>query len=194
MTHAGTRALTSIATVFLTGVALRALFGETLRRAPRIDDDGTLLLRYGRGIWAVGVIGGVAIPLALAGVALLAPPKRPGDMMAIVGMIVGFALLGAPVLLMAARAWARVSSWGIEGQPVFGAATRVAWGEITAVEYSGLRGALLFRDRTGAAVPVPIMAVGLPVLLSEMERRLRRETYAAAVEKGMRQFGGQMAA
>jgi hypothetical protein len=189
MTDAGTRALTSIVTVVLTGIALRALFGETMRRAPAIDDDGTLRLRYGRGVWAVGVIAGVLIPLALLAVAVFAPPTKPGEMAPLVGLIVGFALLGAPVLLMAARTWARVSSWGIEARPTFGAATRVAWSDIVTVEYSGLRGALLFRAATGTTVSVPIMAVGLPLLLSEMRHHLRPDSYETAVERGLRQLG-----
>jgi hypothetical protein len=193
MTDAGTRAVTTMMTVGLTSLALRALFAESFRRTPPADASGAVLLRYGVGMKAVGVVTGVLIPLALLGVALFAPPTQPGEMAPLLGLIAGFALLGVPIVVITFRGWARVSTDGIESHSPLGTRSRVSWSDVRTVEYSGLRGALVFRDGRGTVVPVSMMAVGLPALLGQMEDHLPRGMYEPAVKKGLQSLGRQTA-
>ena len=170
------------------GAANRAVIGETFRKSADVGAAGAFELRLGRGAWIMGVVCGVVIPLALGWVALYRPPRSEGQMTPLLLLIFGFATLGWIILAAAAREWARVSLDGIEGRPMVGRTQQVRWEDITSVRFSSLRGNLTFYGRNGELVQVPIMAIGLPQLVEEMDARLNPAVYENALRRALGQI------
>ena len=169
-------------------LATRAIFREPFRDEPPRDASGSTILRYGRGIWMLGIVAGVVIPGGLALMQLVAPTRRPDQLPWLIACIVMFALLGSLVLVPAAQFSARVGPKGIESRPRFGRGRSLAWERIATVRFSAWRGALVFESADGVRVRLPIMAVGLPLLLDEMQNHLPASLYEEAVQRGLGQL------
>jgi hypothetical protein len=183
------RVVVAGAFVALGAIVTRSIFSETFRRLPGSDGAGSVVLRAGRGVWALGIVCGILVPLGLGWVAVFHPPILPGQMQPLIGLLVGFGLLGLSLLAAAARVWARVTPRGIEAQHFFGSVQQLAWDQMMSVRYSALRGALIFDGRQGEQVRVSIMAVGLPVLMEQMRAHLPQGLYEEALSRGLAQLG-----
>ena len=185
------RALGTFLVPVVVAFVMRAVFGEVLRRRPSTDETGGTLLRVGWGARIPALFFAVGTPVGFGLLWLSFPPgpKRDMNLLGWASLAVMTAI-GWLALVSCIRVWARISEDGIEAQSTFGAAQRVAWSDIREVGYSTLRGALVFHGASGECVRVPIMLVGLPALLEQLERRLPREMYEAAVSKGLQQLAG----
>ena len=161
--------------VLLLGLALQAM-----RRPPAVDPaSGALVLRYHFLIRALSIP--IALfPLALVVLLFAFPPKDRAEVLAAVGVLVGFTLAGAFLLLetwlfrvvVTDREIIRHSPWR---RPV-----TIPWEEVGAVSYSRINSWFVLSAADGRKVRVAQLLGGVPTLAARIQRHLPPEVYANA--------------
>jgi hypothetical protein len=173
-------------TLILTSWLVARLFAEA-RRAPSVDADGTLILRYGTGIRVVGIVSGLVVPLGLLVLAWVSPPDDRGEVVAVASLLTFFLVGGGWMLLESRRAQIVVTAAGLTETTLWGQVRELPWAEVQAVRFSPGMGYITLTGDTVSGdrrrVRVSVLMVGVPALWAAMARHLTPERYADAEAK-----------
>ncbi len=154
----------------ITIAVLAWLFRLAKKPVPTLP-DGSIVVRYGRWMLAVGVACGVLMPLALIGVAVKSGFRNPDDPYYFGGMVVFFAGVGWWMLLESLKRRIIVTDTGLlANSPWRGEATRFAWDQLARMTFSSAAGQLVFVDRAGRKIRVGTMMSGLDQLIAAARR------------------------
>src|SRR5437879_10909495 len=119
----------------VTIVILSWLFRLARRPVPTLP-DGSIVVRYGRWMLAVGMLCGVLVPIGLVGLVLKAGFRRPQHPYYFAGMLVLFLVLGWWVLRESLTRRVILSDSGrVPTSHWHGDATRLTWTDVAQVEF-----------------------------------------------------------
>jgi len=168
------------------------LLHDSVRPAAQAPGDGQLVLRYGRGVWAVGIVTGVLIPAFLVFLALKAGVKTPNDK-AIFSSIMGVCLVfGTWFLLEAAATRVILNDTGLTLTTAWRRSRTLAWTDVTEVKFSSGNGWLVLRGRN-TVVRVSIMLVGFISAVEAVEAHLSVGLRRKALEDIQRYYRARAA-
>jgi hypothetical protein len=161
--------------VLLLGLALRAT-----RRPPPVDAaSGAVVLRYHFLIRALSVP--VALfPLALVVLLFVFPPKDRAEVLAAAGVLVGFTLAGAFLLLETWLFRVIVTDQEVIRHSPWRRPVLIPWDEVVEVSYSRLNSWFVLTASDGRKVRVAQLLSGVPTFAARVQRHLRPEVYADA--------------
>jgi hypothetical protein len=173
--------LVPILTPIITLIALRALLSAS-KRAPVPTADGSIELRYGRGIVVLGAAL-LAFTFVLAAIGIVARPKDIGEGLALGGMMLFFGAAGLAFTAIGLRTRLDVSDTGLRLTGAWGRVRELAWREIVGVQYSTALGYLRVIGPNGYKLSVSPMMRGFVPLLDLLEKRLAPAIAADGVTK-----------
>jgi hypothetical protein len=159
-------ALTRVATALV----MSALLAGARRRVPP-SPDGSLRLTYGPGVALFGVVLLVLV-LLLAIFAVVSPPREQGDVVALIGLVAGFGLPGAYLVLEGRRTCFDVTADGIVAASPWRRPLALAWQDVAKVHFSRALGYLVLTGRDAKKVSVSLFITGFDPLLEVVVERL----------------------
>src|SRR2546422_890931 len=177
----------------VTIVIVSWLFRLARRPVPTLP-DGSIVVRYGRGmlavgmLWgvvlAVGMLCGVLVPIGLVGLVLKAGFRTPEDPYYFGGMVVFFLVLGWWVLLESLKRRVIVSDSGlVSNSPWHREPTRLAWTEVAQMKFSPTSGQLVFVNRSGGKIRVGTLMSSLDQLITAARQRVPADVSRDALAK-----------
>lgn len=170
----------SAITLALTSGLIYLLFREAWKPA-RQNEDGTFVLRYGRGILILGVVCGVLAPGAILALALGGSVKSRSDLFIVLGLLAFFAILGWWFILEARGTRIAVTAEGVEARSPWGKPKRLEWHEVREVKYAQTSGYLVLSGGAGVRIRISAMMTGLPTFVASMKDHLAPDLYRLAL-------------
>lgn len=165
----------------LTAILLRALLGRAGRSVP--PPPGTSpQLTYGRGMVILGV-GVLLFALLMSLVYVASPPEGRGDVLALVGLLGGFAPAGLYVAVEARWARVYVSRDGIISASPWRRPKALAWRDVASVHFSRALCYLVLTGRDGGTIRVSPYLTGFPFLLDVVAERVGEDVAGRAVRE-----------
>ena len=177
--------LIPVATALIVSALLRAS-----RRRVAPSPDGSLRLTYGRGI---AILGTVLLVLVLGFVifAIVSPPRNQGDVIALVGLVGGFGLLGAYLVAEGRRTFVAVTARGVVSVRAWRQPLAIAWRNVAKVHFSRALGYLILTGRDATKVKVSPFMTGFEPFLDVVVERLGHAVAGQAVSEA-REYVGRM--
>ena len=167
----------------VTIVIVSWLFRLARRPVPTLP-DGSIVVRYGRWMLAVGMLCGVLVPIGLVGLVLKAGFRTPEDPYYFGGMVVFFLVLGWWVLLESLKRRVIVSDSGlVSNSPWHREPTRLAWTEVAQMKFSPTSGQLVFVNRSGGKIRVGTLMSSLDQLITAARQRVPADVSRDALAK-----------
>jgi hypothetical protein len=133
---------------------------------------GGVTLRYRLFVPAVGALGAVLVPVALVAILLFAASQQQlnAEAYEAVGwMLVGFQLVGGPLLLVGSHTRVFVSDDGVTKYSPFWGTTSLRWEEVTRLDYSLSGRYTIVRGEGGRALRVSDYMDGTEVLAAAFQ-------------------------
>ena len=151
------------------------------RRPPRVDAaTGATILEYAWPLRAIGVVTGVAVPLALAGLAFAFPPQTFKDAFAAGALMLGFTLLGGVLLVETARVRIWLHRDSIVSYSPWRETRTLRWPEVRKVSYSATNRWFVIEGPRGAKIRAHVFLVGIGALVDAIRTKVPPERYAEA--------------
>jgi len=165
----------------VTALVMSALLRSAWRPVPP-SADGSMRLRYGRGMTALAVCM-LLCAVFFAGVALVTPPRDRGEVVALVGLLVAFGFGGTYFLAEARTAGVHVTNHGLVATGAWRSPRSLAWKDVARVHFSRGWGYLVLAGRDGRKLRVSPMLNGFVPFLDVLVERLGPELSGQAVKE-----------
>jgi hypothetical protein len=147
------------------------------RRAPALDADGTVSLRYGPMVGGIGVLS-IVMALAFVVIGVVSHPK-PHERAIWLALIGAFGIAGLWLLLVARRYRLDVGPSGLRRESLGHSPVTLAWNEVRAVRFSRLSGYVTLEGAT-TRVQASVMLRGVDWLWGAIETHVPRAKWADA--------------
>jgi hypothetical protein len=161
---------------------LGLLMWAAQRGRPVEGPGGTLVFRHGLLLRGFAMVMAFGIPLGITILVLFNPPKKEGDLTAIVCLYALFGVLSAPLLWEAMRFSLTVSPEGLDCRSPWRGHRFLPWEEVKEVSYNATNSWFVIRARDGWKFRPSILVPGLAKFLEACERRLPLSALANAEE------------
>lgn len=143
------------------------------REKPHADPAaGTLVFRHSAIFRWFSYVMAFGIPVAITVLVIFNPPKKDGDVGAIIGLYALFAGLSAPLLWESLRFSLTLSPEGVDCRSPWRSGRFLPWNEVKELSYSAVNSWFIIYATDGWKFRVSILVPGLAALLEEFERRL----------------------
>jgi hypothetical protein len=151
------------------------------RGKPRADPEtGTLVFRHSILFRGFSLLAAFGIPLGITALVLVNPPKKDGDVTAIVCLYALFGALSAPLLWESMRFSLTVSPEGLDCRSPWRPGRFVAWEEVQKLTYGGASQWFIIHTKDRWKFRVSIFVSGLNQFLEQFEKHLPQEALAGA--------------
>jgi hypothetical protein len=141
---------------------------------PRVDPEtGALLFRHSAIFRGFSLFAAFGIPLGITVLVIFHPPKKEGDVGAIISIYALFAVLSAPLLWESMRFALTVSAEGLDCRSPWRGRRFIAWDEVQDISFSKINSWFIIRAADGWKFRVSTFVPGLTHFLEACEDHLR---------------------
>jgi hypothetical protein len=162
----------AIIIVTVTGF-LGLLVWAAQRGKPAIDPEtGDMIFRHSGIFRWFTIVTAFGIPLGITILLLFNPPKNDGEIYAVFGLYVGFALLTLPLLWEAVRFMLVLSSEGITCQSPWRGTRFIPWQDIEEITFQSTNSMFIIHAEDGYVFRLLTLIPGLSQFLAKCEQHL----------------------
>jgi hypothetical protein len=169
------REVSPVAFVLMTGclLVLVTLFAALARQGrPRVPAGSRdLLFRHNSLFRIVTLMAAIGLPVGLTGLMIVYPPQR-SEVPYFVAAYLIFAAMTLPFVWEAGRYYLLVTSNGLECRSPWRGSRTIAWGDLSAMNYSAVNAWFEFQSEEGDRIRVHSFVAGLNDLLGAVEARV----------------------
>jgi len=171
-------------TIQIVAIAVPAILSWCMaaaRRPPRVDQaTGAMILEYGWPLRLIGVVTGVAMPIALVCLAFVFPPRTLQDALSAGALMLGFTLLGGVLLVETTRVRLWLHRGSIVSYSPWRETRTLRWAEVGKVSYSGTNKWFVIEGPRGVKIRAHVLLVGIGSLVEAIRTKIPPERYAQA--------------